>query len=57
MPPESDPYQGKEIVHGWAIPTEEALSIKPNEFRLAPSLRLGIPPPFDDWNINNSNEL
>ena len=34
-----------------AIPTEEALALKPNEFRLAASLRLGIPPPFVDWNI------
>ena len=34
-----------------AIPIEEAITAKPNEFCLAASLRLGIPPPFVDWNI------
>ena len=34
-----------------AIPTKVALVLKPNDFRLAASLRLGIPPPFIDWNI------
>ena len=29
-----------------AIPTEDALTLKPSDFHLAASLRLGIPPPF-----------
>ena len=32
-------------------PTEEALALNPNGFRLAASLRLGIPQLFVDWNI------
>ena len=34
-----------------AIPTEEILALKPDEFRLAASLRLDIPAPFVNWNI------
>ena len=34
-----------------AIPTEESLALKPSEFRLAASLRLGVPLPYNEWNI------
>ena len=33
------------------IPTEEILALKPHEFRLAASLRLDMPAPFVNWNI------
>ena len=44
----------RELGHGWkAILTEEILALKPDEFRLAASLRLDIPAPFVNWNSVN----
>ena len=34
-----------------AIPTEEILALKPGEFRLEASLRMDMPAPFVNWNI------